>query len=130
MSGGLGPSFSELLTMPGRNGMESRSTRWALRHPLVVDVEVTDLESGIHIRGRTKDLSLYGCGVSTATPFAAGTKVVLKMADKREEIVASGKVIYGRQDIGMGIVFTTVEPDAQELLEHWIDELVVSHSHR
>lgn len=109
--------------------MESRSTRRALRHSLDVDVEVTDLESGIRIRERTKDLNLYGCGVSTATPFAAGTRVMLKVAHEREKITAFGRVIYGRLDIGMGIVFTTVEPQDQRLLEAWIAGLAVAESH-
>jgi len=34
-------------------------------------------------------------------------------------------VIYGRQDIAMGIVFTTVEPEDQKLLEDWIAELSI-----
>jgi len=48
-----------------------RSTRGALRHAVVVDVEITDSQSGIRIKERTKDLSLYGCRVSTAIPFQA-----------------------------------------------------------
>ena len=105
--------------------METRSTRRALRHPLVVNVEVTDLHSGIQIKEHTKDLSLYGCGVSTATPFAAGTKVMLKVIHAGKEIVTFGKVMFGRPDIGMGIVFTTVEPGDQKLLEDWITELAI-----
>jgi len=101
------------------------TSRRALRHPLVVDVEVINLESGIQIRERTKDLSLYGCGVSTATPFPAGTKVKLKVTYGRKGIIAFGKVIYGRRDIGMGIVFTTIEPDDQKLLEDWFAELAI-----
>jgi hypothetical protein len=97
--------------------MEPRSTRRALRHSLIVDVEAIDLEWGILVRKRTKDLNLYGCGVSTATPFPVGTRVMLKMAYGREKITAFGKVIYGRPDIGMGIVFTTVEPGDPQLLE-------------
>jgi hypothetical protein len=103
--------------------METRSTRRALRHSLAVDVEVTNLELGIQISERTKDLNLYGCGVNTATPFPAGTKVMLKATYGREKITAFGKVIYGRRDIGMGIVFTTIEPEDQKLLEDWIAEL-------
>jgi len=118
-------AFSELPTMICGNRMEPQSTRRALRHPLVVDVELIDPESGIQIRDLTKDLSLYGCGVSTATPFLAGTKVVLKMAHGREKITAFGKVVYGRPDIGMGIGFTTVEPEDQKLLEEWITELAI-----
>jgi len=97
----------------------------SFRHSLIVDVEVVDLKSGIQIRERSKDLNLYGCGVSTATPFPAGTKVMLKMAYGREKITVFGKVVYGRQDIGLEIIFTPVEPEDQKLLEHMIAELAI-----
>ena len=105
--------------------METPSIRRALRHSLIVDVEVTDLESGIQIRERTKDVNLYGCGVNTATTFPAGTKVVVKMICGLEKVTAFGKVIYGRQDIGMGIVFTTVEPEDLKLMGDWIAEFAI-----
>jgi len=105
--------------------MEPRSTRRALRHSLIVDVEIVDLESGIQLREPSKDLSVYGCGLSTATPFPAGTKVRLKMTYGLEKITVFGKVIYGRPDIGMGIVFTTVEMEDQRLLEDWIAKLAM-----
>ena len=111
--------------MVGRQGMD---TRRVLRHPLDVDVEVTDQESGIQIKERTKDLSLYGCGVITANPFPAGTKVMLKVAHGEKEIVAFGQVMYGRRDIGMGIAFTTMEPFDQKILEDWFVELVIYRS--
>ena len=106
--------------------MEPRSTRRALRHSVIVDVTALDLESGIQIRERTKDLNLYGCSVSTATPFPTGTKVMLKMAYGREKIAVFGKVVYGRPDIGMGIVFTIVEPADQKTIEDWIAELAIT----
>ena len=97
--------------------MKTSSTRRAARHGLAVEVEVTNLESGIQIKERTKDLSVYGCRVSTATPFPAGTKVMLKVAYGEKQITAFGKVIYSRQDIGMGIVFTTFGAEDEKLLE-------------
>ena len=105
--------------------MEPRSTRRALPHSVIVDVKVIDLKSGIQIRERTKELTLYGCSVSIATPLPAGTKVMLKIAYRRKRVTAFGKVIYSRPDIGMGIVFTTVEPEDQKLLEDWIAELAI-----
>jgi hypothetical protein len=41
---------------------------------------------------RTKYLSLDGSGVSTATLFPAGIKVMCKVSDRAKEIVATGKV--------------------------------------
>jgi len=61
--------------MRPRNKHGDPTTRRALRHLLDADAEVTDLESGIRITERTKDLNLHGCGMSTATPFPAGTRV-------------------------------------------------------
>jgi len=102
--------------------METRSGRRAPLYPLAVDVELTNLQSGIQIEERTKDLSLYGCGVSTVTPFPAGIKVMLKVSYPGKEIVAFGKVIYDRQDIGMGIAFTRIEPEDPKLLQDWFAE--------
>jgi PilZ domain len=93
--------------------------RHALRHLLAVDVEVTDLDSGIQIKERTKDLNLYGCGVNTVTPFQAGSNVRLKLANSGQEIIAFGKVIYGRKDAGMGIVFTMLAKEDQKVLNEW-----------
>jgi hypothetical protein len=90
-----------------------------VRHPVYVEVEITDLRSGFQIKERTKDLSLHGCGVSTAAPFAAGTKVMLKVTYRGREIVVFGQVMYGRRDIGMGIALTMVEPHDQNHLEDW-----------
>lgn len=106
--------------------MEPRSNRRAVRHPAFVDVRVIDLELGIQVGARTKDINLYGCGVSTATPFPAGTHVALTMVYGPDTITALGNVIYGRPDIGMGIVFTTVEPRGQRIIEDWIAKLAVS----
>ena len=98
---------------------EVRPERRGVRRVLVVDVDVTDLQSGTRIRERTKDLSLYGCGVTTQTPFLAGTKVMLKVTYEDKQFVAFGKVMYGRRDIGMGIAFTAIEPKSQKILDDW-----------
>ena len=120
--------FRGIVSCVSGNHMETLPTRRALRHLLDADAEVTDLESGIRIRERTKDLNLHGCGMSTATPFPAGTRVILKVSYGREKITAFGKVIYGRLDIGMGIAFTTIEPEDQKLLEDWIAGLAMAES--
>ena len=52
----------------------------------------------------------------------AGTKVMLKIDYGEQEIVEFGKVIYGRQGIGMGIAFTIVGPHDQKLREDWFAE--------
>ena len=96
--------------------MKALDARRATRHELSHDIEITDSESGIQIRARTKDLSLYGCGVTTATPFPAGSKVMLKIYGEKQIVIAFGKVMYGRQD-SMGIALTAIAPNDQKALE-------------
>jgi hypothetical protein len=105
--------------MSGKDGIETRSPRRTLRHKIDIDVEVTESLSGIQIKARTKDLSIYGCGVDTKTPFQSGTKVKVKMVYAGKEIAAFGQVMYGRRDIGMGIAFTGMAPNDRKLLEDW-----------
>ena len=102
-----------------RHDTEAPSDRPALRGALVVDVEVTDRQSGIQIKERSNDLSLYGFRVATAIPLPAGTHVMLKVTYKDEQMIAFGKVMYGKRDIGMGIAFTAIEPKSQKILEDW-----------
>jgi hypothetical protein len=105
--------------------MDTRSTRRAPRHALKADVVVTDWQSGIHISERTKDLNLFGCGIRTAIPFATEVKVMFKVTYGQEKVTLFDKVIYGRRDIGRGIVFTTSAPEDQKLLEAWLADLAV-----
>jgi hypothetical protein len=93
------------------------------RRSVAVDVAVTDVQSRIEIVGRREDLNLYGCGVNTTTPFPAGTMVMLKVVHGTAKITAFGKVIYDRQDIGMGIAFTSIQKADQKLIEAWLAEL-------
>jgi len=52
--------------------MESKDRRLAPRYSFVADIEVTDVQSGAQIRGRVKDLSLSGCGVSKCDGLREG----------------------------------------------------------
>jgi hypothetical protein len=54
--------------------------RLSPRYPVVVDVELTDVLSQAQIRGGTKDLSLFGCGVDTPQPFPRGTNLRIKLS--------------------------------------------------
>ena len=102
--------------------MEHKDARQAQRQSFEVDVEIVNMESAIRITDRTKDVSLYGCGVRASDPFASGTRVILNLTYEREKISAIGRVIYGKADLGMGIAFMAIEPEDQRMLERWISE--------
>src|SRR5229473_5179530 len=95
----------------------------ARRYLFVATIELTDTQSEAKIQGRTSDLSLFGCRVETHKPFPAGTKVRVRIAHASANFVALGKVAYATTEIGMGIVFTWIEPNDQLILDKWVEEL-------
>ena len=92
------------------------------RYPLVVDIEMTDLQLEIQIRARTKMLSMFGCGVDTSEQFPRGTSVRIKLSHHGEEVGALARIIYSSSDLGMGVAFTKVELEDERILEWWIAE--------
>ena len=97
--------------------------RLSPRYPFVADIEVTDVQSEIQITGRAKDLSLLGCGVNTSKPFPRGTRVRIKLSHGGADVAALARVAYARPELGMGVVFTTVDPKDERILAGWIAEL-------
>lgn len=100
--------------------------RRARRYRFVVNIELTDLQSEIHLQERTADLGLYGCRVVARKAFSAGTKVRIRITDKGLSFAALGKVVYVAPDGQMGIILTQVERNDQTTQEKWINELRAS----
>jgi hypothetical protein len=105
--------------------LEFEKKRQVPRYGLAVDAEVTDLESGVQLRGRTTDVAMFGCGVIALSDFARGTRVRVRLIRAGTEIIAFGRIVYARSDLGMGIAFTTVEPRYERALTEWIDEVAI-----
>jgi PilZ domain-containing protein len=94
----------------------------ARRYPFHASIELTDLESETRTKAQTSDLSLFGCRVDTLKPLPAETKVRIKISHRSENFEALGKVVYSRQNEGMGIHFTNIEPNDQLVLDKWVAE--------
>jgi hypothetical protein len=80
---------------------------------------VTEKQLAAH----TEDLSLFGCLVETVDPFPAGTKVRLRLSYCGANVIAQGTVTYSRNNGGMGIAFTSIEPSSLPILDAWLDDL-------
>jgi len=89
----------------------------------VAGIDLTDLESEKHLAAHIKDLNLLGCYVETVSPFPEGTKLRLNISHAGMNFIAVGKVAYSRPNSGMGIVFITIEPKSQEVLDLWLANL-------
>ena len=95
----------------------------ARRYPFHASVELTDVQSETQFSERTSDMSLFGCHVETVKPLAPGTKVSIRISHRSASFQALGRVIYAQSNSGMGVVFTSIQPNDQLLLEKWIAEL-------
>ena len=94
--------------------------RRAIRHLFGGAAEVTNVESQKQLMSLTRDLSLYGCFVTSKAPFPKGTGVRLKITNSKANFSAVGHVAYNLPDEGMGIVFVQVEPKNRAVLEEWL----------
>ena len=60
--------------------------------------------------------------MDTLKPLPPGTKVRMKISRGSENFEALGKVVHPRENAGMGIFFTRIEPHDQLVLDKWIAE--------
>jgi hypothetical protein len=104
--------------------VEFNCRRRTPRYPLAVHVEVTDIQSGVQIRGKTNTLSLFGCGVDVVELLPQGTSVQLKLSHKGAEVKALARIVYASSDLGMGLAFTNIERQDEVVLEWWITEFM------
>jgi hypothetical protein len=107
---------SEVISIP--SGLNRAS-----RFPFAASIELADVRSERLVTARTTNLSLFGCYVSTAEPFAEGTKVSRRIMHGGASLAALGWVVHSKPNAGMGVASTTIEPPSQAILEKWLASL-------
>jgi PilZ domain len=98
--------------------------RRAPREPLIASVEVIDLQTNARLKARTLDASLVGCYLDVANPFPVGTEVSVRISNENAIFTALGSIAHCEENLGMGIRFTDVQLDQNEILDGWLATLV------
>jgi PilZ domain len=93
------------------------------RYPFSPAVEALDLQADIRIKGRLADISRNGCYVDTINPFAKDVSVTLTISRDNQSFKTQARVVYSKMGMGMGLLFTTAEPDQLRVLGSWLNEL-------
>ena len=93
------------------------------RYSLAASAEVTDVKSQTRINGRVSDLGRAGCYVDTINPFVVDKDVKVRIVKDKTWFSAEGRIVYSTIGMGMGLIFTVVEPAQRLILEKWIAEL-------
>jgi hypothetical protein len=95
----------------------------ARRFAFVADVDLTHLDTSEHIKGKTTDLSVFGCHVSTQYPFPEGTRIRIRITRNGATFATLATVAHAKFGLGMGVLFTRTDPDAQAILDGWLAAL-------
>ncbi len=83
---------------------------------------MADLESGVKVKTRVRDLSQQGCYLDTDSPLPLGTTAQVRMSKGAKSLEVQGRVVYNQPGKGMGVMFTAVKPEHGGTLDSWIAE--------
>ncbi len=99
--------------------------RRAPRYPIIADAEVTEIDSDTKLSAKTSDLSAGGCFLDMLNPSPEGTEIEVKIFHADGTFTARARVVFLFPNMGMGVMFTSVEADQQAILQKWLAELSV-----
>ena len=100
--------------------------RHAPRYPFIADAEVTEISSDTRLAAKTSDLSLSGCFLDMLNPSPQGKDVRVTISHEGATFTALGSVVFVLPNMGMGVVFTSVEHNQQAILQKWIASVICS----
>jgi hypothetical protein len=102
--------------------MDSERRR-AARYPFIAEAEVTEIASDTKLSARTSDLSSGGCFLDMLNPSPEGTEIRVRISHASATFTVVGRVIFVFPNMGMGVVFTSVEDNQLAVLQEWLSTL-------
>jgi hypothetical protein len=102
---------------------EPPEKRAQARYPFTAAAEIYELRSQTRVSGRCSDLGAGGCYIDTLSPFAVGAVVRIHMKRDAREFEAAAVVAYAHVSMGMGLSFTEIKREHQDVLRSWIADL-------
>ena len=97
--------------------------RGAPRYPFIADAEVTETASGTKLSARTSDVSSGGCFLDMLNPSPESTEIRVRISHASATFTAVGRVVFVFPNMGMGVVFTSVEDNQLAVLQEWLSKL-------
>jgi PilZ domain-containing protein len=110
-----------------RNPVEQRCCP---RFPFSPAVEAVDIQANTKVMGRLSDIARHGCYMDTISPFAVKAAVTLMITRDNQSFTTQATVVYSQIGMGMGLFFTTAEPEQLRMLETWLAELGSGEKHQ
>jgi PilZ domain-containing protein len=104
-------------------GVAPQERRASPRYAFSAAAEAVHLQTDTRLNGRISDLGRGGCYVDTINPFPVGADVKIRITKDNSSLVAQARVLYSSGGMGMGLMFTKIEPERLPVLEKWLAEL-------
>ena len=92
------------------------------RYEFFAAAEVVPAEAGSRMETRVRDLSQQGCYIDTSDALPLGTVTDVRITKGAQLFEARARVVYSRATKGMGLVFTSIQPERLHILETWLTE--------
>jgi PilZ domain len=108
------------LESPGVSSIERRKHA---RHAFSAAAEVVETRSAARIQGRLSDLGRGGCYIDTMSPFGVGAEVKMRIVNENKAFIAQARVVFASPGMGMGLMFTTIDPEQLVILNRWLAEM-------
>ena len=97
--------------------------RWRQRCPFTAAALVLEPHSGARLDAHTSDLGTGGCYVDTMSPLPTGTEVELRLLKDGKSFRTKAQVAHYSMGMGMGLLFTSMQPEQFSRLENWFAEV-------
>jgi hypothetical protein len=98
----------------------SQERRRVPRFPFEGTADIILESSNARIRGRMREISLYGCRLVTETRLPSKTRALVRIFGPTEFIEAAATVVFASLDLGTGLAFRHIESDFEYILKRWL----------
>jgi hypothetical protein len=109
-----------VLFLEGRSSLRKEQRRTP-RYTFIASAELIEQKTDVRIATRVSELSLHGCYLDMMNPFPQDTHVLVKIFAGEDFFQAKAKIIYVQPNLGAGVSFLEVEPQALAVLQRWLD---------
>ena len=93
------------------------------RFPFIASAEVYEGSNGSRLSARISDLSAAGCYVGAVNPLPDGTSARVRIFTEILSFEAAAMVAYSHAHLGMGLKFSEVAPNSQNVLREWLSAI-------
>lgn len=97
-----------------------REQRRTPRFTFIASAELIEQKTEVRIATRVSELSLHGCYLDMMNPFPQDTLVLVKIFAGEDFFHAKAKIVYVQPNLGCGVSFLEVEPQALAVLGRWL----------